>query len=208
MGMKAIWFLRFWIDEIREDRRLGIRTRGRDDSYSDPDKHPYEPTPYAVLEKLAAAEYIGEENTLIDYGCGKGRTVIFFHKRTGCSAIGIECEKRFLEAALRNQEAAGAPRECVLHEGRAEDCDIPPQADRLFFFNPFSAELLHEVMGKIRASCEAAPREILLFFYYPSRRYIAYLQTVRELTLLEEIDCSEFFYEEDEREKIMVFRFR
>lgn len=32
---------------------LGIKTSGRDDSHSDGEHHPYEPTDYCVLERLA-----------------------------------------------------------------------------------------------------------------------------------------------------------
>ena len=55
------------------DNLLHIRTTGRDDSHSDQYRYPYEPTPYSVLERLANSGYIGKKNTMIDYGCGKGR---------------------------------------------------------------------------------------------------------------------------------------
>lgn len=235
---KALWFLRFMISERKEDRKLGISTCGRNDASADADKHPYEPTPYKVLEKLAATGYIGEDNTLLDYGCGKGRAAIFLSAKTGCRAIGVECEEKFVSAAHRNAasvrqrkkgDSAGDSRndyvdtvtssvnasadgvntsqQCLFLEKRAEDYVIPPQTDRLFFFNPFSVKTLRFVMEKVKASHKENPREILLFFYYPSKRYDQYLRTVKELTPIEDIDCGEFFCEEDSREKIAVFWF-
>ena len=56
---------------------LQIKTTGRDDSRSDTEHHPYEPTDYCVLERLANSGYITKQNTLIDYGSGKGRVSIF-----------------------------------------------------------------------------------------------------------------------------------
>ena len=56
---------------------LQIKTAGRDDSRSDAEHHPYEPTDYCVLERLANSGYITKQNTLIDYGSGKGRVSIF-----------------------------------------------------------------------------------------------------------------------------------
>lgn len=47
---------------------LGIKTSGRDDSHSDGEHHPYEPTDYCVLERLANSGLIRKKNTLIDYG--------------------------------------------------------------------------------------------------------------------------------------------
>ena len=60
-------------NETRWDKLLHIRTMGRDDPHSDQHRFPYEPTPYYVLERLANAGYIRKGNTVIDYGCGKGR---------------------------------------------------------------------------------------------------------------------------------------
>ena len=65
------------INENKWDKLLRIRTSGRDDSRSDQYRYPYEPTPYSVLERLAFSGYIGKKNTLVDYGCGKGRVDFF-----------------------------------------------------------------------------------------------------------------------------------
>ena len=54
------------------DERLGIQTCGRDDSQADRYHHPYEPTPYCVLERLADSGFFGPEDTILDYGCGRG----------------------------------------------------------------------------------------------------------------------------------------
>ena len=40
-------------EENQWDRLLKIKTMGRDDSNADQYRYPYEPTPYAVLERLA-----------------------------------------------------------------------------------------------------------------------------------------------------------
>ena len=50
------------------------------------------------------------------------------------------------------------------------------------------------------------PREMYLFFYYPSEEYISYLMTVDELEFYDEIDCGDLFAGKDERERIMIFR--
>ena len=49
------------------------------------------------------------------------------------------------------------------------------------------------------------PRELLLFFYYPSDEYISYLMTVDELVFSDEIDCRMFVPGENKRERIVVF---
>ena len=59
------------------DKILGIDTAGRDDTYSDRYKYPYEPTPYEVLERLTESGLIKETDIVLDYGCGKGRVEFF-----------------------------------------------------------------------------------------------------------------------------------
>ena len=54
------------------EKLLRIKTTGRDDTRSDTFRYPYEPTSYEVLERLANTGIIGKNNTLLDYGCGKG----------------------------------------------------------------------------------------------------------------------------------------
>lgn len=84
---------------------LQIKTAGRDDSRSDTEHHPYEPTDYCVLERLANSGHIRKKHTLIDYGSGKGRVSIFMAYQTGCHSIGIEYDERLYEKALINGES-------------------------------------------------------------------------------------------------------
>ena len=80
-------------NENRWDKLLQIHTMGRDDSRSDLYRYPYEPTPYCVLERMANTGMIRKENTLLDYGCGKGRVDFFLSAQTRCQSIGVDlCE--------------------------------------------------------------------------------------------------------------------
>ena len=192
-------------NETKWDKLLRIKTSGRDDSRADQYRYPYEPTPYSVLENLANAEYIGKKNTLVDYGCGKGRVDFFLSYQTRCRSIGIEYDDRIYRTAVENQKtAASAGRTTFLMEN-AETYQVPREADRFYFFNPFSVEILRSVIGRVMESYYEEPREILLFFYYPSDEYISYLMTVDELAFLDEIDCRDLFDGENPRERIMIF---
>ena len=53
-------------EEKQWDRLLKIKTLGRDDSNADQYRYPYEPTPYAVLERLANSGRIRKGDTLLD----------------------------------------------------------------------------------------------------------------------------------------------
>lgn len=187
------------------DKRLQIQTTGRDDSHADEYRFPYEPTPYPVLERLADSGLIHKEDVVLDYGCGKGRVDFFLSYRAKANTIGIEYDERIYKSALENQKTAvsGPQAEFVL--ARAEEYNVPETVNRCYFFNPFSAEILHKVMARITESYYENPREIFLFFYYPSDAYISYLMTVDELEFYDEIECDDLFSGKDIRERILIF---
>lgn len=193
------------MSEEKWDRLLQIRTSGRDDSHADQYRYPYEPPPYCVLERLSDSGYLRKGNTLLDYGCGKGRVEFFLSWQTRCRSIGIEYDERIYEKAAENQKRAAAAGRVTFELANAEQFQVPEEADRIYFFNPFSLEILQKVISRIIASYYAAPREILLFFYYPSDEYISFLMTVDELTFSDEIDCGDLFQEKDPRERIVIF---
>ena len=192
-------------EENRWDRLLRIRTTGRDDSRADQYRYPYEPTPYSVLERLAGAGYIRKGNTLLDYGCGKGRVDFFLAGQTRCRAIGVEYDARIYEKASENQKTAVSAGRTVFMRMAAEDYPVPGEVDRIYFFNPFSLEILRKVMGRILESYYETQREILLFFYYPSEEYLSLLMAEPMLQFQDEIDCQDLFDGGDPRERILIF---
>ena len=192
-------------EENQWDRLLKIKTMGRDDSNADQYRYPYEPTPYAVLERLANSGWIRKGDTLLDYGCGKGRVDCYLSYQTRCHSIGVEYDPRIYEAAAENKKTAvsGGRTEFVLADAGA--FPVPKAVNRAYFFNPFSVELLQKVIRRILDSWYEVSREIRLFFYYPSDEYLAYLMTVDELVFADEIDCRELFDGNDARERIVEF---
>ena len=192
-------------NEIRWDKLLHIQTMGRDDSNSDQYRYPYEPTPYSVLERLANTGYIRKNNTLLDYGCGKGRVDFFLSYQTRCRSIGIEYDERIYQKAVENKDKAVSGGRTSMELANAEIFAVPENADRMYFFNLFSVEILEKVMARILESYYQNPRAIQLFFYYPSDEYISYLMTIDELMFVDEISCNDLFPGQDPRERIVIF---
>ena len=188
------------------DKRLQIHTTGRDESGADQYHHPYEPTPYCVLERLADSGMIGKGDTVLDYGCGKGRVGFFLSYRTKANAIGMEYDARIYESALKNQKTALSGQKVALRQANAETYEVEESVNRCFFFNPFSVEILRKVMARILESYYENPREVFLFFYYPADEYVSYLMTVDELEFYDEIECDDLFAGNDPRERILIFQ--
>lgn len=192
-------------NEEKWDKLLKIKTSGRDDTQADQYRYPYEPTPYSVLERLANTGYIRKGNTLLDYGCGKGRVDYFLSYQTRCHSIGIEYDERIYKKAMENQVTAVSGNRVQIEMENAEEFIIPKDVARIYFFNPFALEILRKVMHRILDSYYESPRKLQLFFYYPSDEYVSYLMTVSELLFLDEVDCRDLFVGNDTREKIIVF---
>ena len=188
------------------DLSLRIRTCGRDETNADQYHHPYEPTPYSVLDRLAKSGLLGEGDVVLDYGCGKGRVGFFLSYRTKTRTIGIEYDEHIYAGALENRKSTVSRIKPDFILTQAEEFQVPAEVNRCYFFNPFSVEILHKVMARICESWYDNPREIFLFFYYPADEYISYLMTVDELEFYDEIECDDLFEGSDPRERIMIFQ--
>ena len=192
--------------EQQWDKLLKIKTSGRDDTKSDCFRYPYEPTPYAVLERLANSGFIRKQDVVLDYGCGKGRVDYFLAYQTRAHCVGVEYDERIIAVARENGNTVVSSGRVEIMLGNAETFPVPENVNRIFFFNPFSVEILQKAMARILESYYENPREMQLFFYFPSPEYISYLMTVDELSFYDEIDCSDLFEENKDREKIVIFQ--
>ncbi len=121
--------------EDRWDKALKIKTTGRDDSEADQYYYPYEPTPYSVLERVANTGLIRKGNTLLDYGCGKGRVDCFLSYQTRCCSIGIEYDERIYKKAVENKACAVSGARVKIEHANAEHFLIPEEVDCIYFFS-------------------------------------------------------------------------
>ena len=119
--------------------------------------------------------------------------------------IGIEYDERIYQSAIDNKATVANRANVEFVLVGAEKYQVPSEVNRCYFFNPFSVGILRKVMNRIIESYYSEPRQIYLFFYYPSEEYISYLMTVDELEFYDEIACNDLFGSSDMRERIMIF---
>lgn len=186
------------------DKKLKIQTTGRDNSKEDAYHYPYEPTPYSVLERLTESEFIDKDDILIDYGCGKGRVSFFLSYHFECKTIGVDFDQKMYLFSMENRKTFTGMTKPDFEAIAAEKYKVE-NATCFYFFNPFSVEILMPVLGQILNSYYENPREMKLFFYYPSDEYVSYLMTQPELLFVDEIDCRDLFEGNNDREKILIF---
>lgn len=217
--------------DIEWDEKLGIVTAGADGDSSDTVNFRYEPTPYAVLDRLAQSGLIRPESVLVDYGCGRGRCSLFLHAATGCRAIGIDHNPVLVREAKANlarmkdavtlRQSTGSSLPFLSRTAAGEEPENKEQAvtfrrmraqeyrvtdeDSFYFFNPFSEVILQGVLQEIIASWYENPRQIYLFFYYPKDEDVSLLSMYDEILFYDEIDCTDLYGGRDDRERILVY---
>ena len=200
-------------DDFLTDAKLHIKTTGRVDDFSDYHMYPYEASSYSVLDRLAQSGWIRNTDHLLDYGCGKARTLVYLHDKTGCRATGVEVMQSLYDAGCENI-ALYDKNVCAPHGKhcnidlvctQAQIYDIPASVNRIFFFNPFSVEIFKSVMKRVIDAYYDNPGQILMFLYYPQDEYVAYLSRLDEVMFEDEIDCTDLFPEKDSRNRIMIY---
>ena len=197
-------------DDYLKDAELHIETTGRIETFSDPHIFPYEATSYSVLDRLVESGFITASDCLLDYGCGKGRVPVYVSHRLGCRSVGVEYVNAFYKDALCNITSykkyhPGSGLQVRIEQASASMYDPPADVNRIFFFNPFSPEIFSAAMQHILRSYYTAPRQILLFFYYPQDAYVAHLSTLDAVSFYDEIDCMDLFAARDDRNRILIF---
>ena len=192
--------------DLNWDEKLKISTDIFDFSQEDYQNYGYDPTPYLVLERLVQLNILKKEDVVVDYGCGKGRISFFINSQVGCKVIGVDHSEKLLEIANKNLESYGKNDDIVFIHSKAEDY-IPDEANRFYFFNPFSTKIFRWVLKKIEESYEKNPREMLIFFYYSTIEYRMYLPTEPRLELVKSLNFAADEINDTVDAKLDIFRF-
>lgn len=192
--------------EVELDKLLKIKTNGRDDTKSNHINYPYEATPYAVLQVLANSGYLTKKDHVIDFGCGKGRVSFYLSYSVKTNMIGVEYDDRLYNSALENHNRCNSSRRVHFVHCNAKEFEVPDYVTGAYFFNPFSVEVLKDVIRNLNLSKKKHNREIKLFFYYPSKEYLELLNNMDEIYPVAELECFHLFKEYNEREYIKIYK--
>ena len=131
----------------------------------------YEPTPpdcFAFLIERATTRD-RSRFTFVDLGSGKGRVAMLASLAGFRKVIAVEFAADLHAAAARNFEsfAAGkerAPIAALLADARSYQWEAEPTL--CFLNNPFSADVLDEVLRRIERSLSDHPREFVVVYYH------------------------------------------
>ena len=174
--MLGTWAL-MRVDERLSDvyfRRRGLWTTG-----SDPDMHGagsgtelmgYVPTRWRSLRELFRNWPITSNDVLLDYGSGKGRTVVWAAANYRFRRIiGVELDKQLHvsgEANLARWNGRTLCHEVELLQADATKYEVPDDVTIVFFGNPFVGTIFEKVVDKIQESLARNPRELTVLYYH------------------------------------------
>jgi SAM-dependent methyltransferase len=110
-----------------------------------------------------------EEFTFIDLGSGKGRTLLMASEYAFRKIVGAEIIPELHAIAAENvRRYTNERQKCFAIEtwlGDAREFPLPDGPLVIYLFNPFPADVLREVLRRIRFSFVENPREIYVIYH-------------------------------------------
>lgn len=111
------------------------------------------------------------KSCLVDFGSGKGKVMLMAAERGFRKVHGVEFSIELVETCRKNLEIfkrkTKSKTEFEVTHMDAAEYEIPPDANLLFFSNPFDETLIEKVIGNILKSLEMHPREIVVVHLFP-----------------------------------------
>src|SRR5690625_2567965 len=159
--------------ERKYDQMLQIKTVGlREWRKQTDDYNRYEATPYTALDKLFKQYKLKPEDSVVDFGSGRGRVSFYIHNHFNVPVTGVENNDQTYDESLYNKAGyrqndmqLGAP--IRLESGRAENYQGQPEENKYYFFNPSSVSIIKRGVGNILLSVEQEKRPVDIILYYP-----------------------------------------
>lgn len=129
------------------------------------DNHGYAAPDYFYLRRTIRIIRPAARDIFYDVGCGKGRVLCVFARTGVQECVGVELLDRLAVEARRNAAALRKPK-CPINIVCADATSADFSKGTIFYFyNPFGAETMRTVLGKLEASWRESPRKMRLCFH-------------------------------------------
>ena len=128
-------------------------------------------TARGLLNDLPFQNY--SDYTFVDFGSGKGRMLLMAADYSFRRIEGIELRKDLHDAAVdnlqryRNSNKNLAQRRIQCLNMDAMSYEFPDENMVLYFFNPFSEEIMQKILDRLDLSLAKSPRDVILVMLYP-----------------------------------------
>lgn len=173
---------KYGIDTTGSDMLLSLKKTGTDISNSTF----YMPVSYQLLENTFTVIPKNNRHHFVDIGCGKGRALCVAGNFEYQKLTGVDFSEAFCNKAISNLELTqkkGNDFSFNVEHANAENFHLPPDADTIFFFNPFNENIVKMVVANIKKSLQSHPRKMFIIYVNPINKQ-----------LFERNGFEEFFY--------------
>jgi SAM-dependent methyltransferase len=155
------------------DRGLNTAGRAVELEHDHPDRVIYLPSAWHVLPR--ALRYIGvsDQDTFVDFGCGKGRVVHQAAKHPFRRVIGVEVSPALAEIARAALAARRRQHKCQNVEivvSDVADYRVPDDFTVGYLYHPFENETFDSLLQSIIDSMDRRPRRVRLIYALPAGR--------------------------------------
>ena len=131
----------------------------------------YRPSRVKPFYKLFRSLNLPKDAGFVDFGSGKGRTLIMAMEVGFERVVGVEFSPELCEIARRNVAVYLAKRDSVpdvvVIECDVVDYDISPSDQIFYLANPFDDTVLHKMWTNICNSIKASPRNMWIIYHNP-----------------------------------------
>ena len=152
------------------ERLLGIKTL-QIKKTNDTENFHYQGASYYVLfELFKKLPVFLKDKAFIDFGSGKGRALFCAENNGFNRLIGVELDKELVENANENLQTYLLKRKESAFSFICENAlnyDIPEGAATFFFFNPFSENIMDQVVKKINDYQAKTHSEVYAIYVNP-----------------------------------------
>lgn len=199
------------MNEQYYEKLLNIQTLGEQKIFNESIHYNrYEPTAYSALNVLSKNYAFTETDSVVDFGCGKGRLNFYIGHFFQSTVTGIEMNSFFYKEALENKKDYLKMNKKKIDNIQfincfAEEYNINPSDNKFYFFNPFSVQIFTKIVKNIMISVENYERPVDIILYYPSDDYIYFLENNTPFQLFDEIKLPSL-YDKDHRQTFLVYR--
>ncbi len=150
----------------------------------------FEATPWFALNRLLRKLDCDFRNyTLVDFGAGKGRTLLEAARLPFRAVIGVEFSRPLCAIAERNVNSVRLLARRTKHVAveciDALEFDIPQQSCILYFYNPFEESKMAIIANKIRRAIDRHGIDVIAIFYARNQNGIFH-----RLDFMKEIDSG------------------
>lgn len=166
-SLDVLWDFRHGTDTLKRIPPEEIQT----DSINKVSSQAYGATRARPFAQLLNQLGLPKESVFVDFGSGKGRALLIAAQYGFRKVIGVEFSEPLCQVARKNLETFRSSRKItsevlVVHADVVQHV-VQPDETVFYFFDPFSAHVLEQVIDNIRQSLGTHPRRIWIIYNSP-----------------------------------------